>query len=105
MHSSNVIKAPRFFRRTSSNRQIRDLLLQKLWLPRIVYELLPYFYLSLGLTALASATHMRAWVWILPYAILLGLICIHVGLALITLRYRYRHRNRPSISPQMSGSL
>ena len=92
MHSTQIIRAPQHLRRNNASRRIRNLLLQKLWLPRIVYETLPFLYLFLGLTALASAMHMQDWTWILPYAILLGLICLHAGLALITLRYRYRHR-------------
>jgi hypothetical protein len=102
MQSSNVIRAPRNHRRSKTTQRALDLLLQKLWLPRIIYELLPFLYLVLGIAALASAMHMRDWTWILPYAILLGLICLHVCLALVTLRYRYRYRHRKT-SPNASG--
>ena len=96
MQNSNVIQAPQQLGRTKAGQRIRNLLLRKLWLPRIIYQTLPFLYLLLGLAALASATHMQAWTWILPYAVLLGLVCLHVSLALITLRYRYRHRKGPS---------
>ena len=95
MQSTHVIRAPQHLRRNNASRLIRNLLLRKLWLPRIVYETLPFLYLFLGLTALASAMHLQDWTWILPYAILLSLICLHAGLALITLRYRYRYRKHP----------
>ena len=98
MQNSNVIQAPQQLRRTKTGRRIRNLLLRKLWLPRILYELLPCLYLLLGLAALASAMYIQAWTWILPYAILLGLVCFHVSLALITLRYRHRHRKGPSLA-------
>jgi len=104
MQNTNVIRAPQQLRRTKAGRRIRNLLLQKLWLPRIIYEMLPYLYLLLGLTALTSAMHMQAWIWILPYAILLGLICLHVSLALITLRYRYRHREGPPPNARLDQS-
>ena len=104
MQNTHVIRAPQQIRRTKTGRRIRNLLLQKLWLPRIIYEMLPYLYLLLGLTALTSAMYMQAWTWILPYAILLGLICLHVSLALITLRYRYRHREAPPPNARLDRS-
>jgi hypothetical protein len=70
---------------------LRRLLFRKLWLPRSVYEALPYFYLASGLGALLSALYLPSWTWILPYLILLGAICLHAGLAILTLRWRYRH--------------
>ena len=73
---------------------LRRLLLRKLWLPRGVYESIPYVYLTCGAAALASAVFGSGWTWILPYVVLLGLACLHAGLALLTLRYRFRRRRR-----------
>lgn len=81
--------------RISFPRQIRNFLLQKLWLPRIIYEALPYLYLFLGIIALVSAVHIPGWAWMLPYAILFSLICLHVSLAVIALRYNYRCDKEP----------
>jgi hypothetical protein len=72
----------------------RGILLQKLWLPRGVYESLPFIYIILGLVALGSAFFMPGWVWILPYAVLMGLICLHAGLIIVALRYRFRRSSR-----------
>ena len=91
MQHYSTIRAPAEHRRDSILWRIRGFLLQKFWLPRIVYEALPYLYLALGLAAVASAVYIPDWAWILPYAILLGLVCLHAGLAIVTLRYRYRH--------------
>jgi Flp pilus assembly protein TadB len=70
-------------------------LLRKLWLPRGVYESVPYVYLCCGSLALVSAVFSSGWTWILPYVVLLGLVCLHAGLALLTLRYRFRRRKLP----------
>ena len=79
--------------------KLRGLLFRKLWLPKIVYEALPYLYISFGLGALASALYTPSWTWILPYLVLVGLACLHAGLAIVTLRYRFRRRqNGPSRS-------
>lgn len=90
MHNSNAISASAHRRQTNFLRQMRNVLLQKLWLPKIIYEALPYFYLVMGLVALASAVYMPGWAWLLPYAMLFGLACLHVSIALIALRYNFR---------------
>jgi len=69
---------------------LRRLLFRKLWLPRIVYEMLPYIYMVAGGGALYAATQLGDWRWVLPYAVLLGLICLHAGLGIAALRYRFR---------------
>ena len=96
MHIGSTIKNPR--RRQSSGgwtRQLRQILLRKLWLPRIVYELIPAVYILLGITALASAVYGHGWTWVLPYLVLIGVGCLHAGLAIAGLRYRFRRRRSP----------
>ena len=70
--------------------KLRRVLLRKLWLPRGLYEALPYLYTLAGVGALGAALYLPGWTWILPYLVLLGLICLHAGVALITLRLRFR---------------
>jgi len=72
--------------------RIRRALLRKLWLPRFVYELLPYMYMALGVGALISAVLSPDWTWVIPYIVLVGLICLHAGLGIVALRYRFRRR-------------
>ena len=90
MQSSSAIPVSADQRRNNPLRQIHGILLQKLWLPRIIYEALPYLYLLMGLSALACALYMPGWGWILPYAMLFGLVCLHISIALIALRYNFR---------------
>jgi hypothetical protein len=75
-------------------RRLRQCLLRKLWLPRGLYESIPYLYLLAGIFALASALFSQSWTWILPYVVLLGLICLHAGLGILALRYRFRREQR-----------
>ena len=74
--------------------ELRRRFLRKLWLPRIIYELLPYLYMTLGLLAIYAATRVPGWAWILPYAALVGLLCVHAGLGIAVLRYRSRNSRR-----------
>jgi len=69
---------------------LRRILLRKLWLPKALYEALPYIYILAGSAALVAALYLPGWTWILPYIILLGLVCLHIGLGLVTLRFRFR---------------
>ena len=85
-----------YLQRSGTARQVRTLLLKRLWLPRILYEALPYIYMLCGIVALGSAVYSPDWTWILPWAILVGLICLHAGIALATLRFRFRQRHEDS---------
>jgi len=96
MQNQSAIQSSATGQRSGIGKRFRDALLQKLWLPRIVYEAMPFLYIVLGIFALISAMYTPDWTWILPYAILLGLVCLHAGLAIVTLRYN--HRRRPKIS-------
>jgi len=88
MHDGKAIHASAL---NGENRsRIRNILLRRLWLPKIVYEALPYLYILCGMAALASALYTPDWTWILPWAVLIGLICLHAGLAVVALRYRIR---------------
>lgn len=92
MQNHSAIPTSATAHRPGIRRRIRDVLLQKLWLPRIVYEAMPFLYIVLGIFALISAMYTPDWTWILPYAILLGLMCLHAGLTIVTLRYNHRRR-------------
>ena len=94
MHTDNVFQVPEEHSCRRVGERIRRLLFRKLWLPRVVYEALPYLYIGLGAVALASALFSPDWTWVVPYVVLLGLICLHAGLAIAALRYRFRRRPR-----------
>jgi len=94
MQDGKALNAPAHRGRGGIVSRIHKLLLRRLWLPKLIYEALPYLYIACGLVALGSAIHTPDWTWILPWAILVGLICLHAGLALATLRYRIRRDRR-----------
>ncbi len=75
-------------------KKVRKFLFRKLWLPRAIYEALPYLYILAGLITLISGIYLPDGTWMLPYVVLLGLVCLHAGLAVATLRYRYSHRRQ-----------
>ena len=58
------------------------LLQKKIWLPKLVYDCLPYFYLTAGFAALFATLYISEWFWILPHYLLFSAACLHLGFAI-----------------------
>lgn len=71
------------------SRNTGHLVSKKLWLPKFLYDALPYFYLASGIAAFFATLYISEWFWVLPHYLLFSAGCIHLGL----LVYRRRHRN------------
>ena len=70
-------------------RRAQDSLIgRKIWLPKLLYDALPYFYLGSGLAAFFATIYITEWFWILPHYVLFSFVCFHLGI----LVYRRRHR-------------
>ena len=61
---------------------------RKIWLPKLVYNALPLFYVLAGVVAFLATVYISAWFWILPHYVLFSAACVHLGI----LVYRRRHR-------------
>lgn len=66
----------------------RGLMSRKIWLPKILYDLLPYFYLAAGFLAFLATLYISEWFWVLPHYLLFSVVCVHLGI----LVYRRRQR-------------
>ncbi len=55
-----------------------NLINRKIWLPKILYDSLPMFYLLAGVTALAATLYIGAWYWIVPHYVLFSAGCLHL---------------------------
>lgn len=65
---------------------------QKIWLPKILYDALPYFYLTAGFAACFATLYISEWFWVLPHYLLFSAACVHFGIFV----YRRRHIRRGS---------
>jgi fatty acid desaturase len=83
-------------RKTSSG--VKAFLKQKIWLPKFLYDGLPWFYLTAGVAALWASVYISAWFWVLPYYVLFSAACFHLGLIVIR-----RRRAPPGTSPETSS--
>jgi Flp pilus assembly protein TadB len=72
------------------SRDTGKLMSRKIWLPKLLYNALPYFYFVSGVTALLATIYISNWYWILPHYLLFAAACLHMGL----LVYRRRRRRR-----------
>jgi hypothetical protein len=59
---------------------------KKLWLPKLLYDLLPYFYLTSGFAALFATLYISEWFWVLPHYLLFSAACIQMAVAVFKRR-------------------
>ena len=65
---------------------------RKIWLPKLLYNALPYFYLIAGFMAFFATLYISEWFWVLPHYLLFSAVCIHLGVLV------FRRRHRPADS-------
>lgn len=73
-------------------REAGGLLTRKLWIPKVLYTALPFFYILSGIAALLATLYISDWFWVLPHYLLFAAACIHMGI----LVHRRRQRRRDS---------
>jgi hypothetical protein len=64
---------------------------RKIWLPKVLYDALPYFYLTSGFAAFFATLYISEWFWVLPHYLLFSAACLHLGIAV----YRRRRACEP----------
>lgn len=69
-------------------REKSSLASRRIWLPKLIYDALPYFYLASGLGAFFATLYVSEWFWVLPHYVLFSFVCLHLGIIV----YRRRHR-------------
>ncbi len=71
---------------------------RKIWLPKLLYDALPYFYLVSGFAAFFATLYINEWFWVLPHYVLFSAACTHLGVVV----YRRRNRKRRVETDQAS---
>jgi hypothetical protein len=93
--SGNLIDTQEITRNTGS------LVSRKIWLPKSLYDALPYFYLLAGVAALLATLYISNWLWVLPHYLLFSAACLHLGV--LVLRRRKRPRRGQGIAEPNPG--
>jgi Flp pilus assembly protein TadB len=60
-----------------------------MWIPKILYESIPFYYLVLGAICIAAAFYVDSWYWAEVLAAG-GLLALVIGLVLLLRRKGYR---------------
>lgn len=87
MLSSAAGKATTHTEARRARRNKSSLVSRKIWLPKLLYDSLPYFYLASGMVAFLATLYISEWFWILPHYVLFSAVCLHLGIIV----YRRRH--------------
>jgi hypothetical protein len=69
---------------------------RKIWLPKLLYAALPYFYIASGLAAFFATLYIGEWFWVLPQYLLFSALCLHLGITV----YRRRMKSAPETTEQ-----
>lgn len=72
----------------SAERHPKRLKLRKIWLPKLLYDALPYFYLVSGVAAFLTTLYISEWFWVLPHYLLFSAACLHLGMYVFHRRRR-----------------
>ena len=81
----------------NADRKSPSIASRKVWLPKLIYESLPFFYLASGLAAFFATLHVSDWFWVLPHYVLFSALCIHLGVIVYCRRRGKRQRPVDSI--------
>lgn len=61
---------------------------RRIWLPKLLYSALPFFYIAAGIAALFATIYISAWFWVLPHYLLFSIACLHLGILIFSRRHR-----------------
>jgi hypothetical protein len=80
MIASNASKSAPILSETQQiTRETGTLLSRKIWIPKLLYAALPYFYIFSGIASLIATLYIGHWFWILPHYLLFAAACVHMG--------------------------
>lgn len=79
---------------SSVGRHGLQFLRKKIWLPKLIYSAIPYFYVVAGFSALFATFYIAEWFWVLPHYVLFSFASLHVGIIIFRQR-RDRRASRP----------
>ena len=89
MFSDTAGKAQELTETRTVSRNAGRLMTRRIWLPKVLYNILPFFYLFAGIAALLATLYISDWFWVLPHYLLFSVACLHMGILI----YRRRHRH------------
>lgn len=90
MISSTAGNTPNTAPRSGTPPGVLGLVNRKLWIPKILYDALPWFYCFAGIASFLATLYIGDWFWILPHYLLFSVACCHLGVVIFRRRLRGR---------------
>jgi hypothetical protein len=75
-------------------RNIFAFLRRRIWLPKLIYSAVPYFYVAAGFAALLATFYIAEWFWVLPHYLLFSFASMHIGFIVFRRRRERRESQR-----------
>jgi len=66
--------------------KLRSIAGRKIWLPKLIYDSLPYFYLAAGFAAFFATLYISEWFWVVPHYLLFSGACLHLAVKVSRMR-------------------
>lgn len=85
---------------TGIGHSIAAFLCRRIWLPKLIYGAVPYFYIAAGLAALLATFYIPEWFWVVPHYLLFAVACMHIGIIIFR-----RRRDRRASKREKSEAL
>jgi hypothetical protein len=85
-----------FAAKSSVTSKSAALIERRIWLPKVIYDGLPWFYLAAGVVAFLTTLYISAWFWILPHYFLFSAFCLHLSVLVFRRRLARKMRQDPS---------
>jgi hypothetical protein len=63
-----------------------ELVERKIWLPKTLYDSLPWFYLLAGLLSLAATLYISTRFWVVPQYFLFAAACLNLSIVIFRRR-------------------
>lgn len=79
-------------------------LARKVWLPKVFYDAVPYFYLLAGAVAFFTTLYISEWFWVLPHYLLFSVACFHFGVFVLRRRRQASRIADEPVQPDRGSS-
>ncbi|MBU2676095.1 MAG: hypothetical protein KJP16_03355 [Gammaproteobacteria bacterium] len=94
MLSTAAGKATSLTEARHARRNEDSVLSRKVWLPKLLYDSIPYFYIASGIAAFFATLYITEWFWVLPHYVLFSAACLHLG-AIVRRKRQLNRRKAP----------
>lgn len=88
--TGHVAGHPKGLQREVPDSRARRRINRKIWVPKLFYDALPWFYAAAGVAAFSATLYIGDGYWLVPHSLLVSAACVHLALFVFIRRHRGR---------------